>query len=87
MGIVSSPETVSYYLDTYNQATIRYGDMKKQLAGDMIAFTAPLRERILALDADDKYLQKVARMGAEKARESAQKTIREVREIIGFSAP
>ncbi len=87
MGIVSSRETVSFFLDAHNQATIRYGDMKKQLAEDMIAFTAPLRERILALDADDKYLQKVARMGAEKARESAQKTIREVREIIGFSTP
>jgi len=29
-------------------------------------------------------LRKVSRMGAEKARESAAKTVREVREIIGF---
>ena len=64
--------------------TIRYGDLKKQLAEDVIAFTTPIRERILQLSGDDDYINKVARMGAEKAHESAAKTIKEVREIIGF---
>ncbi len=86
MRIVSDADTVKHFLDTYHSATIRYGDMKKQLAEDMIRFTSPIRERILALDADNEYLNKVARMGADKARESARKTIREVREIIGFSS-
>jgi len=84
LRVVSTPDTVEHFLDTYNKATIRYGDLKKQLAEDMIRFTTPIREKILELDADQDYLDKVARMGAEKARESARKTIREVREIIGF---
>lgn len=84
MRAVSTDDTVNHFLEAFNNATIRYGDLKKQLAEDIIAFTAPLRERILELDADDAYLAKVAHLGAEKARESAQKTIREVREIIGF---
>jgi tryptophanyl-tRNA synthetase len=84
MKAVSSPDTVSYFEEKYNNCEIRYGDMKKQLAEDVIAFTSPLRERILEIGADDRYLSKVARMGAEKARESAAKTVREVREIIGF---
>ena len=58
--------------------------MKKQLAEDIILFTSPLREKIMMLAADEVYLKKVASMGAEKARASAAKTIREVREIIGF---
>jgi tryptophanyl-tRNA synthetase len=33
---------------------------------------------------NEEYMEKVARMGAEKARESAAKTLAEVREIIGF---
>lgn len=86
MRAVSTDDTVNHFLEAFNNATIRYGDLKKQLAGDIIAFTAPLRERILELDADDAYLAKVAHLGAEKARESAQKTIREVREIIGFKS-
>lgn len=84
MKIVSAPETVQFFDDAYNNMAIRYGDMKKQLAEDIIKFTTPIRERILELSSDDAYINKVARMGAEKARESASKTIREVREIIGF---
>lgn len=84
MQVVSTQDTLSYFEDKYNNCEIRYGDMKKQLAEDVIAFTAPLREKILEISADDAYLSKVARMGAEKARESAAKTVKEVREIIGF---
>lgn len=84
MKVVSSSDTFSHFNDLYNKCEIRYGDMKKQLAEDVIAFTTPLREKILEIGADDAYLSKVARMGAEKARESASKTVKDVREIIGF---
>lgn len=84
MEIVSKPETIQYFDECYNNCNIRYGDLKKQLAEDIIIFTRPIRERIHELYSDDAYINKVARMGAEKARESASKTIREVREIIGF---
>jgi tryptophanyl-tRNA synthetase len=84
MSIVSEPEVVAHFDELYNKCEIRYGDMKKQLAADMIAFTEPIRERIKELQSDDAYLSKVVREGAEKARESAIKTMKEVREIIGF---
>ena len=58
--------------------------MKKQLAEDMILFTAPIRERIKELQADENYLKKVMEMGGEKARISASQTLKDVREIIGF---
>jgi len=84
MKIVSAPETVEYFENQYNTCQIRYGDMKKQLAEDIIAVTTPIRERILELVNDSEYLGKVARMGAEKARESAVRTLTEVRELIGL---
>jgi tryptophanyl-tRNA synthetase len=84
MKVVSAAETFTYYDELYNTCNIRYGDMKKQLAQDMIAFTAPFHERIKALLSDEEYLTKVRKMGKEKAQENAAKTIREVREIIGF---
>ncbi len=84
MNIVSDQETVNYFNEQYNTCNIRYGDMKKQLAEDMIAFTAPIREKILAYKADDALLEKIALAGAEKARESATKTMKEVRKILGF---
>jgi tryptophanyl-tRNA synthetase len=84
MKIVSAPDTVNFFEEQYNLCSIRYGDMKKQLAEDMVQFCAPLREKILEIDSNDDYIRKVARIGDEKARESAQKTVKEVREIIGF---
>lgn len=86
MSVVSAKETYDYFDEMYNTCQIRYGDMKKQLAVDMIQFTEPFREKIKELLSDEAYISKVARMGKEKAQESAAKTIREVREIIGFKS-
>ena len=84
MKIVSAPETLQFFEEQYNTCQIRYGDFKKQLAADMITFTAPIYERIQELRSDDAYLQKVLAMGAERARESASQTVKAIREIIGL---
>lgn len=84
MEIVSAPEVYQHFNGLYNDCAIRYGDMKKQLAADINTFCAPIRERILDIQGDKELLSRVARIGAEKARESASKTIDEVRHIIGF---
>jgi len=84
MNVVSAPETVAFFEEKYNNCEIRYGDLKKQLAEDMVNFTTPFRERIQDLMGNEEYLSKVVRDGGERARESARKTISEVREIIGI---
>ncbi len=84
MNIVSDAELVKKFDEDYAKCEIRYGDMKKQLAEDIVAFTEPIRERILDILSNDEYLAKVAKMGAEKARESAATTLKEVKELIGF---
>ena len=84
MNAVSTPDTIEHFKNAYADCTIRYGDMKKQLAEDIIKFVSPIRERIEDIASNDEYLGKVAKMGADKARINATKTIKEVREIIGF---
>lgn len=84
MKIVSTPDTIAHFDELYNKCQIRYGDFKKQLAEDMIVFNSPIRERIEEISKDSDYLRKVANLGAEKARESARRTIKDVRELIGF---
>jgi tryptophanyl-tRNA synthetase len=84
MNVVSDPSTVTYFTEKFAACEIRYGDMKKQLAEDIIRFTEPLRININEILANDEYLSKVVSRGAEKARESASATVRDVREIIGY---
>jgi len=84
MKVISDPSTVKYFTEKHASCEIRYGEMKKQLAEDIIRVTEPVRERISQILADRKYLARVVKEGAEKARSSASKTLREVREIIGY---
>ena len=84
MELVSEPDVVKHYRDAYADCSIRYGDMKKQLAEDILKVTLPIRERILDIRSNDEYLSKVVARGAERAREYASATLRDVREIMGI---
>lgn len=81
---VSEPATIDYFKNGYNNCNIRYGDLKKQLAEDIISFVTPFREKIETIFHDEQYLRNVAHEGAERARNNAQQTIAQVREIIGL---
>ena len=85
MKLVSAPETVQKFEDDFNACTIRYGDMKKQLAEDMVRFIAPIREKAETIQQDTEYLKKVMIQGAEKARASAQATMQVVRQAMGLN--
>ena len=84
LDIVSTKDTYDFFNEKWNDCSIRYGDLKKQIAQDIAAFNEPIRERLLDYSANKPLLEKIARQGAEKARESSAQTLKEVREIIGF---
>jgi tryptophanyl-tRNA synthetase len=84
MKLVSSSDTISHFETAYNNCNIRYGDLKKQLAEDMVTFMAPITQKILDIEKNHDYVKKVVLLGREKAKASAQKTIEEVRQIIGI---
>lgn len=85
MKLVSSADTIEKFESDYNKCTIRYGDMKKQLAEDMVKFIAPVREKAEAIRNDGKYLRQVMENGAAKAGKSARATMELVREAIGLN--
>jgi tryptophanyl-tRNA synthetase len=85
MSLVSEESTVQKFREDFNNATIRYGDMKKSLAEDMVAFITPIREKAQSIRSDEAYLKKVVERGAEQARESARQTLRQARELTGLN--
>ena len=84
LRIVSTPDTYEYFDAKWKDCTLRYGDLKKQIAADLCALVGPIRERIEEYSANPDLLDRIAKEGAEVARESAAATLREVRHIIGF---
>jgi tryptophanyl-tRNA synthetase len=84
MSLVSDETTVTKFTEDFNKASIRYGDMKKQLAEDMVRFISPIREKADAIRKDENFLNKVIKEGAERSRESTNKTIELTRKAIGL---
>jgi tryptophanyl-tRNA synthetase len=85
LRLVSTPDVTDKFEADYNNCVIRYGDMKKQLGEDMARFVAPIREKAAAIQHDEAYLAEVMEKGAEKARASAAKTMKLVREVMGLN--
>ena len=86
MKLVSKPDTLEHFTQTHADCSIRYGDMKKQLAEDMINFLTPVREKISSIRENEDLLNKIALEGAEKARANAEITMQQVRTAIGLRA-
>ena len=90
MKLVSAEQTFEKFDEDYNNSykgnmVIRYGDMKKQLAEDMVNFLKPIREKTNELLTNEAYLKKIMKVGAEKAKASAIVTIKSVRTVMGIN--
>ncbi len=84
LALVSSNEVIKKFDDDYNNLTIRYGDLKEQLADDMIKFISPIRQKAKDIFDDEDYLKQVMARGAAKARDSAQTTMDQVKRAMGL---
>lgn len=90
LNLVSSEDTVKKFEDDFNNSSegnciIRYGDLKKQLAEDMVHFIRPIRNKAADLQNNKELLLKIIQQGAAKARTSASKTLTKVRAAVGMN--
>jgi tryptophanyl-tRNA synthetase len=64
-----------------------YGDLKEAVGESVVALLAPTQERFAALRADERELQRLLAVGAEKARNASQPTLEQMYERMGFAKP
>jgi tryptophanyl-tRNA synthetase len=64
-----------------------YGDFKADVAEAVVELVAPIQARYQELRADPAELERLLRLGAEKARESSGPTLAEMYERMGFTRP
>ena len=62
-----------------------YGDLKAAVGESVVELLTPIRERYEALRADERELQRLLAMGAEKARRVAEPTLDAMYEHMGFA--
>ena len=85
MKLVSTEEVIKQYEEAFDNCTVRYGDMKKQLAEDMVNFIAPIRKKVNEILNDENYLAEVMKQGAKKAIASAEATMKLVRNAMALN--
>jgi tryptophanyl-tRNA synthetase len=65
----------------------RYGEFKLAVAGAVVDYLTPVRERFQELRADEARLESILKDGAQRARAMASETLADVREHMGVGAP
>lgn len=90
MAQVSSVDTLNKFESDFNASSrgntvIRYGDLKKQLAEDMVNFIHPIREKAASIQSDRVQMNRLIKIGADKARLRAYETLKIIREAIGLN--
>lgn len=78
----SEPEAVEAEL-----AQARYGELKRAVAGAVVDYLSPVRERYQELRADEAALEAILQTGAQRARVIAAETLADVRALMGLGAP
>jgi len=71
--------------DKYLKGGTGYGDIKKGLLELIDNYFKPFREKRKELEADPESVRKIMKMGADKTREVARKTLDEVRGKVGLN--
>jgi tryptophanyl-tRNA synthetase len=64
-----------------------YGDLKEAVGESVVELLAPIQARFAALRSDERELQRLLAVGAEKARNASQPTLERMYENMGFAKP
>ena len=81
----ASDEEKNSLAEKYRAGGFGYGEAKKLLLGKILDRFRPQREKRKELSGNIDYVRSVLKKGAEKARETASETMREVREKVGLN--
>jgi tryptophanyl-tRNA synthetase len=82
---VATGEPVAELERRYDSAG--YGQFKEDVGEAVVTLLAPIQERYRQLRADERELQRMLAIGAEKAREASEPTLQTIYERMGFVRP
>lgn len=82
LEIFAGKERAEYYWEARRQGTIKYSELKPELAEAIIKELEPIQKR--RADISDEEVKKILKTGAEKLASDAQKNIAEIKEKMGL---
>lgn len=80
----ASQEQIAYFHDAQRANTLKFSELKETLANNISDYFAEFREKKQELLGNPVHLTEILGQGAQLARQTAQKTLLEVKEKIGL---
>lgn len=84
LNLFSKVETREKFDKAYHNKTIRYSEVKETLATDIADYFEEFRKKRESLAKHPEKIIKILQEGSEKAREIAQKNLKEIKEKVGL---
>lgn len=78
------PETVSGYEEQFKNGTLKFVEIKDAIADAIYNDLKPMQEKRKQLESDPAYVDQVIRESAQKARQIAGETLKEVKQKMGL---
>jgi tryptophanyl-tRNA synthetase len=82
LEIFAGKERAEYYWEERRRGTIKYSQMKPELAEAIIRELAPIQKR--RQEISDEEVKKILKQGAERLQSEAQKNIKEIKQAMGL---
>jgi len=82
--LIATDEETAEFKEKYEKGGFGYGDAKKELLNKILTTFEPFRKKRIELEKNLDYIEEVLKKGAEKARETAEETMKIVREKTGL---
>jgi tryptophanyl-tRNA synthetase len=71
-------------MQDYEQGTLKYSDLKHEVANGLVAISGDIRERLTELKSDRKAVKNQIKQSSYEIRKRAQQTIKEVKDVTGL---
>ncbi len=80
-------EAHDHLMEQFESGTLKYSELKGEVADGLVELCTPIRERYQEILADKKQIKGQIKASSAEIRKTAQKTLREVKDIVGILNP
>ena len=84
LNIFGTIKHKKYFAERFKKKDVKFSELKEALSEDIANYFAPFRKKRKELEKNPDYVKSVLSEGVKKARLTAQKTMKEVKEKIGL---
>ena len=85
LGASGKKEAFEYLRTCYQNGTLKYSELKAEVAEGLVGLSAVFKDRKAAIEQDKKNIKNQIKASSAQIRKRAQETVKEVKELTGLA--